>query len=218
MYLSTCWSRVEVGRLCQIFVAVKSNSKLPFEPVWEPVEAMRGLPKGNIMKFLPHLKKVYCNQTHQMVPVTWFCGEIFVVTQRVLLWTRNRHSMAIQSDFPLRQVQAKAGKNSVGTPFACVALSFSNLWVILFTYLPWKDKLSDLYTVGILEMLPNDVVCFWGQLWKKLLLAGICYLKIIAGVNKNARKLSHVGTLYEEVGRKKFSFRESIDGLVLNRY
>lgn len=66
-------------------------------------------------------------------------------------------------------------------------------------------------------MLPNDVVCFWGQVWKGILLAGICSLKIIAGVNKNARKLSYFGTLHEAVGRERFPFRESIDRLILNR-
>lgn len=58
-------------------------------------------------------------------------------------------------------------------------------------------------------MLPNDVVYFWGQLWKGVLLSGICYLKIIAGVHKNAKELSHFGTLYEEVGRKKSFLSEN---------
>lgn len=57
--------------------------------------------------------------------------------------------------------------------------------------------------------MSNDVVCFWGQLWKGVLLAGICYLKIIAGVNKNAKKLGHFGILYEEVGRKKVFFQRT---------
>lgn len=47
-------------------------------------------------------------------------------------------------------------------------------------------------------------------------LADICNLKMIAAVNENSRKLSHFGTSYDIVEREKFSFRESIDQLILN--
>lgn len=65
--------------------------------------------------------------------------------------------------------------------------------------------------------LANDLVCFWGQVWKGVLLRGICNLKIIADITKNSRKLSHFRTSCEIVGGEMLSFRKSIDELILNR-
>lgn len=66
-------------------------------------------------------------------------------------------------------------------------------------------------------MLCNDAVYSWDHVWKGVSLAGMCCLKITQVFNKSARKLSYFGTLYEAVGKGKFSFKDSTDKLILNR-
>lgn len=94
MNLSTCWSIGEVGRLCQVFVTMKNISKILFETLREPVAAVRGIPKGRLMKLLLHIKENYCSQNHWQILGTWSCGEILSVTHRVFLWMKSRSAMA----------------------------------------------------------------------------------------------------------------------------
>lgn len=159
MNLSTCWSGVEVERLCQVFVAVRNNAETVLESVWERWLLWRLLANEKLMGVLPHIRQHCCNQNHRMI--SWICDEPFSVTHRALLrmkCTLNGKSVL----FSLKTSVVKGGQ--------FLLLLSLHIWPgvfaicepnSLFTYVEETNSMPCIQWAFWKCCLTNDVLCFW---------------------------------------------------------
>lgn len=196
MNLSTFWSRVEVGSLCQVFVTVKNMYKIPSETVGEQVAAVSVLSRGNSWN--------YCHKTKRTTvirPADWSWG-IYLVARYFLL------SIGCFSEWKvdlLWQLSISFSQEGYGQRWENSVVLSLHIWPWILAICEQQSLFTcfeeidlTLYTQWAFWkcFLANDTVCFWGQVWKGVLLAEMCYLKIIPGNNNNSRMLRHFGTPY----------------------